>query len=170
MGEIKDGVDFSDYPKNHFLQSFDNMKVVGKFKDECKGQLMLRFVALRPKLNSFDYEREAYFDCKDGVEEGVEEGVGRPTSTSVARIVLDNKVTAKGIKASVEKKLSFDNYEYCLNSLLPKRVDIRRIGSDPHRVFTYSTEKIGLSAFETKRWICDDDISTYAFDHWKTEL
>ena len=44
--------------------------------------------------------------------------------------------------------------------------DIRRIGS----VFTYSTEKIELSAFDTKRWICDDGISTYAFGHWKTEL
>ena len=35
---------------------------------------------------------------------------------------------------------------------------------------TYSTEKIGLSAFVTKRWICDDGSSTYAFEYWKTEL
>ena len=89
----------------------------------------------------------------------------KPTSTSVAKIVLSNKVTAKGVKANVAKKLSFDNYEYCLSSLLPKRVDIKRIGSDLHRVFMYSTEKIGLSAFDTKRWICDDGISTYAFGH-----
>ena len=83
-------------------------------------------------------------------------------------IHLDNKVTAKGVKASVVKKLSFNDYEYCLNSLLPKRVDIMRIGSDLHKVFTDSTEKIGLSAFDSKRWICDDGISTYAFGHWKT--
>ena len=89
-------------------------------------------------------------------------------STSVTRIVLDNKVTPKGVKASVAKKLSFDNYECCLSS--PKRVDIKRIGSDLHRVFTYSTEKIGLPAFDTKRWICDDGISTYAFGHWKPKL
>ena len=73
----------------------------------------------------------------------------QPTSTRVAKIVLSNKVTAEG--ANLAKKLSFDNYEYCLNSLLPKYVDIKRIGSDLHRVFTYSTEKIGLSAFDTKR-------------------
>ena len=71
MDEIKDEVDFSDYPKNHFLQSYDNMKVVGKFKDECKGQLMLRFVGLRPKLYSFDYKREAHSDCEDGIEKEV---------------------------------------------------------------------------------------------------
>ena len=44
IGEIKDEFDFSEYPENHFLQSYNNMKVVGKFKDECKGQLMLRFL------------------------------------------------------------------------------------------------------------------------------
>ena len=68
------------------------MKVVGKFKDECKGQLMLRFVGLCPKLYSFDYEREAYFNCKDGVEEEVD----KPKSTSVARIVLIIKLLQKG--------------------------------------------------------------------------
>ena len=94
MGEIKDEFAFSDYPKDHFLQSCDDMKVVGKFKDECKGKLMLRFVGLRPKLYSFDYEREVHFDCKNGEE------IDKPTDTNVTRIVLDNKVTAKGVNAS----------------------------------------------------------------------
>ena len=49
IAEINDEFDFSEYPKDH-VQSCDNMKVVGKFKDECKGQLILRFVGLRPKL------------------------------------------------------------------------------------------------------------------------
>ena len=79
--------------KNHFLQSYDIMK----FKDECKGQLMLRFVWQRPKLYPFDYEQEAHLDCKDGLEEEVD----KPMSTSVARIVLSNKVIAKGVKANV---------------------------------------------------------------------
>ena len=58
------------------------MKVFGKFKDECKGQLMLRFFGLHPKLYSFDYEREAHFECKNGVEKEVD----KPTSTSVMRL------------------------------------------------------------------------------------
>ena len=52
MEEIKDQFDFSEYPENHFLKSVDNMKVVGKVKDECKGQLLLDFTGLRPKLYS----------------------------------------------------------------------------------------------------------------------
>ena len=136
------------------------MKVFGKFKDECKGELMLRFVRLHSKLYTFDYDREAYYDCEG-------EEVDKPTDISVTRLVLENKVTAKRVKASVAKKLSFGDYESCLNSLLPTRVEIRRIESDLHKVFTYSTEKIGLSAFDSKRWISDNGISTYAFGHWK---
>ena len=51
---------------------------------------------LRPKLYSFDYEREAHFDCGEEVD--------KPTDNSVTRIVVDNKVTAKGVKTSVAKK------------------------------------------------------------------
>ena len=55
-------------------------------------------MGLRSKLYSFDYEREAHFDCKNGEE------IDKATDNRVARIVLDNKVTAKGVKASVAKK------------------------------------------------------------------
>ena len=65
----------------HFLQSCDNMKVVGKFKDECKGQLVLRFMGLHPKLYSFDYEWEAHVDCKNGE-------VNKPMDSSVTRIIV----------------------------------------------------------------------------------
>ena len=130
-----------------------NMKVVGKFKDECKGQLMLRFVGLRSKLYSFDYGREAHFDCENGDE------IDKPSDTSVTRIVLDNKVTPNGVKTSVAKKLSFNDYEYCSNSLLPKRVDITRIGSNLHKVFTYSAEKMDMRwwYFDVCIWTLDND-------------
>ena len=82
-------------------------------------------------------------------------------------IVPDNKVTVKGVKASVAQKVFFDDYEFCLSSLSPKPVDIRRIGSDLHRMFTYSAENIGLSTFDIKS---DNGISTYVFGHWKTEF
>ena len=61
MSEIKEQFDFSDYPKDHPLYSTENMKVIGKFKDECHGQSMLTFTGLRPKLYSFNYEKLVYF-------------------------------------------------------------------------------------------------------------
>ena len=59
--DMKDQFDFSEYPKDHPLYSTDNMKVVGKFKDECMGQLMLNFTGLRPRFYSPDFERLAHF-------------------------------------------------------------------------------------------------------------
>ena len=165
MLDIKEHFDFSEYPKDHFLYSEENMKTVGKFKDECMGQLMLSFVGLRPKLYSFDYERLAHIDTD---EDGNENEVDKPTTTSKIKIIVSNKNTAKGINHAVAKGLSFDDYNNCLRTLQPNYVDVKRIGSDHHNLFTYSTSKIGLSAFDTKRWICRDGIHTYAFGHWRT--
>ena len=167
MDSIRDMFDFSEYPKDHPLYSTENMKTVGKFKDECMGQLMINFVDLRPKLYSFDYQRIAHFIIND---KGEEVEVNKPTSTSVSRIVSSNENAAKGVKKSEAEKLSFNDFEISLRNLEPKKVDIKRIGSDHHKLYSYETMKIGLPAFDTKRWICEDGIKTYAFGHWSTEL
>ena len=86
MAEIKDHFHYSEYLEGHFLKSMNIMEKVGKFKDECHGQLMLKFIGLRLKLYSLDYEREVYFDA-DGNE------VDKPTATK--RIVHASKNTAK---------------------------------------------------------------------------
>ena len=166
MADVKGEFDFSEYPKDHPLYSTDNMKVVGKFKDECKGQLMYNFVGLRPKLYSFQYARIAHFDYDMDEEKEIE--VSKPTATSETRIVIDDKNAAKGIQSSVAKKLTVSDFEQTLKTLEPKPVQVTRIGSECHNLYTYNIEKIGLSAFDTKRWICDDGISTLAFGHWRT--
>ena len=50
MADIQNEFDFSEYSEDHPLFSTENMKVVGKFKDECKGLLMLNFIGLRPNI------------------------------------------------------------------------------------------------------------------------
>ena len=69
--------------------------VVGKFKDECLGQLMRRFAGLRPKLYSFEYDRLAFFDID---EDGNKVEVGKPTEASVQKIIVDTKNVGKGVK------------------------------------------------------------------------
>ena len=50
-----------------------------------------------------------------------------------------------------------------------KKVEVKRIGSDKHNIYTFNNMKIALSAFDTKRWICDNGIETFAFGHYKTK-
>ena len=47
--------DTSDYPKEHFLHSTVNKKVLGKMKDETAGVPIEEFVGLRPKMYSLMY-------------------------------------------------------------------------------------------------------------------
>ena len=49
MVDTQDEFDFSEYPSEHPLYSKQNIKVIGKFKDELHGCAMTKFVGLRPK-------------------------------------------------------------------------------------------------------------------------
>ena len=142
MATIKNEFDFSEYPKDHFLYNMDNMKEVGKFKDELKGKLMEKFVGLRPKLYSYIYTNE--------------------------EIVVE-KHTAKGVKQVVKNNiLKFKDYEKCLKEFTSKSINMNYIRSDHHHLYSYSTQKVGLSMFDDKRWICNDGIHTLAHGHYKT--
>ena len=143
MKEITNEFDFSEYPKDHPMHSTKNMKVVGKFKDELKGEQMMKFIGLRPKLYSYTYEK-----CGKVAE----------------------KNTAKGVKKHVkETKLTFHHYEECIKSMQSMQVNMNVIRSDHHKIFSYGLKKIGLSAYDDKRYICDDGISTRAHGHFKNE-
>ena len=140
MAMFKEEFDFSEYPRDHPLFDETNRKVVGKFKDELHGACMTKFVGLRPKLYSFEYiDNEGVTRCKN---------------------------TAKGVKKSVKNnKLSFTDYERCLREMCVKSVEMKSIRSEKHRIYTYNINKIGLSAYDDKRYICDDGVSTLSHGH-----
>ena len=131
--------DFSQYPKDHPLFDETNRKSVGKFKDELNGLCMTRFIGLRPKLYSFEY-----LDLSG---------------------VVFGKNTAKGVQKAMKNRLTFDEYESCLINMNAKIVQMNSIRSDHHKLFTYNINKIGLSAFDDKRYILDDGITTLAHGH-----
>ena len=142
MATFRDELDFSEYPLEHALYNPTNMKVVGKFKDELKGGVMTKFIGLRPKLYSLAFNKND--------------------------VVKENN-TAKGVSKSVKNnKLSFKDYENCLTSMTNKPVTMNCIRSDHHQLFSYKINKIGLSAFDDKRYICDDGVTTLAHGHYQT--
>ena len=105
-------------------------------KDELASKCRTKFIGLRPKLYSFEFL----------------------TTDGSKRV----KNTAKGVQKAMKNRLAFDDYEACLTHMNTKIVEINRIRSDHHKLYTYNINKIGLSAFDDKRYILDDGITTLA--------
>ena len=146
-----DDHDFSDYPYNHHLYSKKNKKVIGKMKDESNSITLEEFIGLRPKCYSFLFNGE----------------VKNNTIKSTNR---NGKQAAKGTKKSVkDTHLRHNRYKVVQKTLSVVTVGQNIIKSKTHDVSTYHMKKIGLSAYDTKRWICDDNVHTLAHGHWKTK-
>lgn len=133
--------DTSDYLKNdlHNLYSDKNARVVGKFKDEFNSRAALEFAGLRSKMYSL-------FVNKNG---------DKP------------KLTAKGVKKSyVRHHVTHDMYFHTLFTQESSEASFASIRSINHRLQTLQHRKTCLSAFDDKRFILSDGVSTSAYGHY----
>jgi hypothetical protein len=137
MRKSKELFDMSDYPKDHMCYDPTNKKVIGKFKDETSGDAVVEFVGLKAKMYSL---------------------------TTISKT---EKKVAKGIKKSVIKKgLFFEGYKNVLfgkDGKYHTREVMRTIRSEKHQLSTIEINKIGLCAFDDKRYILDDGYTTLAY-------
>ncbi|GBN08935.1 hypothetical protein AVEN_174617-1 [Araneus ventricosus] len=137
LERMKNYLDFSDYPKDHPLYSDENKKKIGYFKDELNGQPCLEFIDLRSKMYSILSER-------------------------------DEKQTAKCIYKSVrQQQLKHVNYRQCLLSRKPSTISQNRIGSEKHHIFSMQQSKRALSAFDDKRFLLEDGVTSLSYGHYK---
>jgi hypothetical protein len=145
--------DTSNYPYGPQLPNSDapditrffdarNKKVPGKMKDECGGLgVMTRWIGLRSKCNSYEVQ------CGEGKV---------PAAHN----------TLKGINRSVVKQqIITDDYVKALFQGTVLRVDCPRIRSVGHQLQTIVQNKKALSAYDDKRFICDNGITTLAYGH-----
>ena len=72
---------------------------------------------------------------------------------------------AKGVSKATIKTLMFDDYLHALREGASIRKRGRKISSYYHQVVTEAVNKIALSAYDDKRYILDDGISTLAYGH-----
>ena len=138
--DVKDRFDTSDYPENHpsGIPTGINKKVLGMFKDEAAGKIIIEFVGLRAKLYSFIME--------DGKE---------------------NK-RCKGVKKQVvESSITHEDYKTCLRTGKEQLRKQNIIRSYEHELCTEEVNKIALSSIDDKRYILGDGIHTLAWDHYK---
>ena len=127
--------DTANYDKNHELYDKTNNKVLGKFKNDCPKQIK-EILGLRSKVYSF---------ITDGETES------------------HNK--CKGVKGYVAKTFIIDDYIKCNQTRESTEIKQNTIRSYKHQIFTETINKIALSCYDDKRYICDDMINTYSFGH-----
>jgi hypothetical protein len=134
-----DWFDTSNYPDDgRQLKSDRNKRVLGKMKDEMGGEQVVSFVGLRPKMYSL-------------------------------RTVTDEtKLTAKGVPRFFAKKhLKHELYLHTLKNQTITRAICNQIRSKSHKLSTIELNKVALSAFDNKRFILSDGISTVPYGHYK---
>ena len=150
-GRANSMFDTSGLPKSDPLFSNDNKKVLGKFKDEAMGVAISEFVGLRPKLYALRLDGDEHAARGDD------------------SLSIETK-KSKGTKKSVVKKeIRFKNYLDTLTTTQSMRHTQVNFRTDAHRVYTTKTTKTSLSAFDSKRYLLDDGITSYAYGHYKTK-
>ena len=137
--------DTSNFNKNDNrpLEVGKNKKVLGKFKDELGGKIMIKHCALRGKTYSFL--------INDFTDDDYEKN----------RIV--NKKAKGKKKCVVKREILFNNY---LDSLFKNKILYRsqqRFRSDHHKVYTEEVNKIALSVNDDKRIQTFDKVTTYPY-------
>ena len=130
-------MDFSNYPKDHFLHSKLNEKVIGKFKDELPGLIIEEFIGLKPKLYSILYDEGKFQNAAKGVQ-----------------------------KAVIKKHINHEHYRNCLFKKKVYNTTVRRIQSKGHQLTTVQTDKQVFQPLDDKRYYLPDGIQSIPFGHY----
>jgi hypothetical protein len=115
-----------------------NKGILGKFKDESEGKPIREFIGLRSKMYSLKIDDN------------------------------NEKQRCKGIVNSVVKtELKHITYKRILETSGKMYSKMNVIRSNKHKMYTMEINKVSLSAYDDKRWIRDDGISSYAYGHYR---
>ena len=138
MANNLDAYDTSDYPVDHLLHSKTNAKFLGKVKDECSSLAPQDFVGLPAKMYSSLL----------------------PNDTP--------KFTAKGVsRRYIHKHLHHKEYLRTLKQTESTIATFSTLRSQKQQIKTIKLTQKCLSAFDDKRYILNDGITTLAYAHYK---
>ena len=128
--------DTSNYEVKRPLPIGKNKKVIGLTKDELRGEIIMEFIALRPKT----------YSCL------------------IDNYKIDKK--AKGTRKCIMKKMiKFDDYKKCLlnDEVILKSQE--RFISTKHDVYTKNVNKIALSNDDDKKIVSPNKITSYPYGY-----
>ena len=129
--------DTSNYSKEHYLFSNKNKNVLGLFKDEMGGIPISEYVGLRPKMYSVITKEEQIRKAK-----------------AIKKNIVKNQITHQ-------------NYLDCLFHSKTFKHEMHMLRRYEHQIYGIRVNKTSLSPLDTKRFIKENEIETYAFGHFK---
>ena len=146
--DVKKWFDTSNYDESDKrpLPIGKNKKVIGLFKDELGGKIMIEFVGLRAKTYAYLMDDDSEHKKAKGTK-----------------------------KCVIKRRLMVKNYKDCLfNNKIMLKLQ-QRFKSDHHNAYTEQINKIALSSNDDKRLQTFDKINTYlngtnAFKVCKSEM
>ena len=134
--DINKRFDNSNYTFDRPLPTGINKNVIGLMKDELGGDIITKFVALRPK--AYSYVTNNFIEMKK----------------------------AKGTKKCVvNKMLRFADYKKCLFDNGKVLKSQQRFKSENHEVYAENINKIALSCDDDKRIVTSDRITSYPYGY-----
>ena len=136
----KDMFDNSDYPENSPYYCNANKKVIGKFKDEACGVLIVKFIGFKSKMYSYIKSNE----------------IGGKTAEGIKKNVIKNNI-------------KHEDYKNVLLNNEQLHHKMKTIRSQKHQLGSYEINKVSLSCFNDKHYIHDNGTSSYAYGHYKIE-
>ena len=138
--KLKEIMDFSNYPKSHYLHNSNNKNQLGFFKDELKGKKLKAFAGIRSKCYSLLYDDEMK--------------------------TCDN--TIKGVKKGCKKKITFKDFTNCIKKMTPEfRVTQYHLRSENHIVNLMKIDKRAFSSFDDKVFQLNCNIHSLPYGHYK---
>ena len=139
--------DFSKYPPAHPLYNLDNKDIPGLFKDEAEGLPIRKFTGLRSKCYSIQ------------LADGSEKKAAAGTKQAIARKAYRQQDYDDVLRAIPEGR-----HEEAIMKI--KQNTIRAYG---HNLYNIAQDRIGLSAYDDKRYILGDGVHTRALGHFLNE-
>ena len=134
--DVDNKFDTSNYELKRSLPIGKNKKVIGLRKDELGGEIIMEFIALRPKTYSYLTDNDK----------------------------IDKK--AKGTKKCVIKKMiKFDDYKKCLLNDKVILKSQQSFISTKNDVYTDDVNKTALSNDDDKRIVSSDEITSYPYGY-----
>lgn len=138
---FRENFDFSNYPKDHPLYSESNKKVVGKFKDECGSKIIKECIGLKAKQYYVEIDNDT----------------SKKTGKGIKKTVLNNIEQSRYYNAifhnNDEKKMIYNE-------------QMTFIRSQKHTINTVTVNKVCITSYDDKKYICADNIHQLSFGHY----